>query len=136
MRTIRKQRDARFIIYQCLYIFAISVLIYKGTDLSLDEVTSNKKNFVELKPNQSVVDTSTSAVIMKDVSKDTIVQISTVKDTVVKKEDVGIKIVIKQVVNNSKDRTSESNEDNKKEESENGDKSESGKTGTRPKNKE
>ncbi len=133
MRTIRKQRDARFIIYQCLYIFAISVLIYKGTDLSLDEVTSNKNNFVELKPNQSVVDTAFFAVIIKDVTKDTVVQINSVKDTVVRKEDVGIKLVIKKGKDENNNPNSEPNEDNTEDDSNVGDKSESGKTGTRRK---
>ncbi|MFZ1320496.1 MAG: hypothetical protein WAT71_02985 [Ignavibacteria bacterium] len=35
----RNKRDAKFLIFQSLYIIAISILFYKGTDLSLNKVT-------------------------------------------------------------------------------------------------
>lgn len=34
----RKKRDAKFLIFQSLYLIAISILFYKGTDLSLNKV--------------------------------------------------------------------------------------------------
>ncbi len=34
----RKKRDAKFLIFQSLYIIAIAILFYKGTDLSLTKV--------------------------------------------------------------------------------------------------
>lgn len=34
----RKKRDAKFLIFQSLYLIAISILFYKGTDLSLTKV--------------------------------------------------------------------------------------------------
>lgn len=34
----RNKRDAKFLIFQSLYIIAISILFYKGTDLSLNKV--------------------------------------------------------------------------------------------------
>ena len=37
---IKKERDAKFIIYQVLYIFVITVLALKGADLNLREVVS------------------------------------------------------------------------------------------------
>lgn len=42
----RKNRDVKFIIYQSLYIFVISVLALKGANLDLTEVVS-KENVVE-----------------------------------------------------------------------------------------
>jgi len=42
----RKNRDVKFIIYQTLYIFVISVLALKGANLDLTEVVS-KENVVE-----------------------------------------------------------------------------------------
>jgi hypothetical protein len=43
MRLGRKNRDAKFIIYQVLYIFVITVLALKGADLNLKEVISKDK---------------------------------------------------------------------------------------------
>ncbi len=37
---VRKERDSKFIIYQVLYIFVITVLALKGADLSLNKVVS------------------------------------------------------------------------------------------------
>jgi len=96
MKIYRKQRDSRFIIYQSLYIFAIAVLIFKGTDLSLDEVSPSNRNIVKLNPGEIVVDTMNNKVISWDKSKDSIVQIAVKEDTVVKKKDVG-KVLIIQV---------------------------------------
>ncbi|MBK7160746.1 MAG: hypothetical protein IPH77_19935 [Ignavibacteria bacterium] len=39
----RKNRDVKFIIYQSLYIFVISVLALKGANLDLTEVVSKEK---------------------------------------------------------------------------------------------
>ncbi|MEO6696151.1 MAG: hypothetical protein ABIY50_09540 [Ignavibacteria bacterium] len=38
------RRDAKFLIFQSLYIIAISILFYKGTDLSLNKVTEIQEN--------------------------------------------------------------------------------------------
>jgi hypothetical protein len=43
----RKNRDVKFIIYQSLYIFVISVLALKGANLDLTEVVKKDKNKVE-----------------------------------------------------------------------------------------
>lgn len=40
----RNKRDAKFLIFQSLYIIAISILFYKGTDLSLNKVTEIKED--------------------------------------------------------------------------------------------
>ena len=40
---VKKNRDAKFIIYQVLYIFVITVLAIKGADLNLHEVVSKDK---------------------------------------------------------------------------------------------
>ncbi len=40
---VRKNRDSKFIIYQVLYIFVITVLALKGADLNLKEVISKDK---------------------------------------------------------------------------------------------
>lgn len=39
----RKKRDAKFLIFQSLYLIAISILFYKGTDLSMNKVTTIEK---------------------------------------------------------------------------------------------
>ena len=39
---IKKERDSKFIIYQVLYIFVITVLAIKGADLNLREVVSKE----------------------------------------------------------------------------------------------
>ncbi len=36
---IRRERDSKFVIYQVLYIFVITVLALKGADLDLRRVT-------------------------------------------------------------------------------------------------
>ncbi len=40
---VNKNRDAKFVIYQVLYIFVITVLALKGADLSLNRVISTKE---------------------------------------------------------------------------------------------
>jgi hypothetical protein len=40
---IKKERDSKFIIYEVLYIFVITVLALKGADLSLNRVVSKDK---------------------------------------------------------------------------------------------
>ncbi|HMS65539.1 MAG TPA: hypothetical protein PKD83_09840 [Ignavibacteria bacterium] len=40
----RKKRDAKFLIFQSLYIIAIAILFYKGTDLSLVSVADVGQN--------------------------------------------------------------------------------------------
>lgn len=55
---IKKERDSKFIIYQVLYIFVITVLALKGADLNLREVVSKDQTV-----NKSVRD---SLVVMID----------------------------------------------------------------------
>ncbi len=40
---VRKNRDSKFIIYQVLYIFVVTVIVIKGADLNLDEVISKNQ---------------------------------------------------------------------------------------------
>ncbi len=40
---VKKNRDSKFIIYQVLYIFVVTVLALKGADLDLDKVVSTSK---------------------------------------------------------------------------------------------
>jgi len=40
---IRKNRDSKFVIYQVLYIFVVTVLALKGADLDLDKVISKNR---------------------------------------------------------------------------------------------
>jgi hypothetical protein len=40
---VRKNRDSKFIIYEVLYIFVITVLVLKGADLDLDKVISSNR---------------------------------------------------------------------------------------------
>ncbi len=40
---IKKERDSKFIIYQVLYIFVITVLALKGADLDLNKVILSKE---------------------------------------------------------------------------------------------
>ncbi len=40
---VRKNRDSKFIIYEVLYIFVITVLVLKGADLDLDKVISTNR---------------------------------------------------------------------------------------------
>lgn len=40
----RKKRDAKFLIFQSLYLIAISILFYKGTDLSLSKVKAAEES--------------------------------------------------------------------------------------------
>ncbi len=40
---VRKNKDSKFIIYQVLYIFVVTVLALKGADLDLDKVISRNK---------------------------------------------------------------------------------------------
>jgi len=51
---VHKERDSKFIIYQVLYIFVITVLALKGADLDLRRVVS-KENVVEKSVRDSLV---------------------------------------------------------------------------------
>lgn len=52
---VRRSRDSKFIIYQVLYIFVITVLALKGAEINLGEVV-NKENVVEKSVRDSLVD--------------------------------------------------------------------------------
>jgi hypothetical protein len=51
---IQKERDSKFVIYQVLYIFVITVLALKGADLDLRRVVS-KENVVDKSVKDSLV---------------------------------------------------------------------------------
>ena len=51
---IRRSRDAKFIIYQVLYIFVITVLALKGAEINLGEVV-DKENVVEKSVRDSLI---------------------------------------------------------------------------------
>ncbi|MCW8848884.1 MAG: hypothetical protein OQJ81_02815, partial [Melioribacteraceae bacterium] len=51
---IRRSRDAKFIIYQVLYIFVITVLALKGAEINLGEVVK-KENVVEKSVRDSLI---------------------------------------------------------------------------------
>ncbi len=55
----RKKRDAKFLIFQSLYIIAISILFYKGTDLSLVSVKdATDSSNAYLSTSETKIDTS------------------------------------------------------------------------------
>ncbi len=51
---IRRNRDAKFVIYQVLYIFVITVLALKGAEINLGEVV-DKENVVEKSVRDSLI---------------------------------------------------------------------------------
>lgn len=69
----RKNRDVKFIIYQTLYIFVISVLALKGANLDLTEVVS-KENVVEKEYTdslKSMIDSLLAKGIVPEIKFDT-----------------------------------------------------------------
>lgn len=64
----RNKRDAKFLIFQSLYIIAISILFYKGTDLSLNKVAEINDSLIVVNKNRVLengmipIDTTTKAV--------------------------------------------------------------------------
>jgi hypothetical protein len=52
----RKKRDAKFLIFQSLYIIAIAILFYKGTDLSLVQVIDANDSLTIIAKGDTVVD--------------------------------------------------------------------------------
>ena len=51
---VRRSRDAKFVIYQVLYIFVITVLALKGAEINLGEVVS-KENVVQKSVRDSLI---------------------------------------------------------------------------------
>ena len=51
---VRRNRDAKFVIYQVLYIFVITVLALKGAEINLGEVV-DKDNVVEKSVRDSLI---------------------------------------------------------------------------------
>lgn len=89
----RKKRDAKFLIFQSLYLIAISILFYKGTDLSLNKViTIDKGDTVialnKLPPVPDTSETKVKKVVLDslkknpfiDSSKYTVVPIQTIAE--------------------------------------------------------
>ncbi len=92
----RKKRDAKFLIFQSLYIIAIAILFYKGTDLSLVKVVEANDSL------NAFVDVMDTVVSISDLDslklKNAIVDIE--KDTII---DRGLLAQITQKANeNSK----------------------------------
>jgi len=75
----RKKRDAKFLIFQSLYIIAISILFYKGTDLSLVAVkdatdsTNTYLSATETKIDTSLLNELSRNNAFVDKQKDTLV---------------------------------------------------------------
>lgn len=84
----KKQRDAKFIIYQCLYIFVIAFLAMKdATILSAGEENPNKLKptetkiaKIELDSIRKALDSLKSFNMFVDTSKDTIITKRTLND--------------------------------------------------------
>ena len=74
-----KKRDAKFLIFQSLYIIAISILFYKGTDLSLVAVKdATDSTNAYLSSTETKIDTS----LLNDLSKNNS-YVDTEKDSVI-----------------------------------------------------
>ncbi|MDZ4710702.1 MAG: hypothetical protein SGI89_00090 [bacterium] len=90
----RNKRDAKFLIFQSLYIIAISILFYKGTDLSLNKVT-------ELKKDEKVVTKAVIDSLTKWPSYDSLKQIVMPKlpdSTVYKKVNLNQEVFNKEIL--------------------------------------
>jgi len=86
----RKKRDAKFLIFQSLYLIAISILFYKGTDLSMNKVTTIEKgdtviSITEMPPTPGVSDTLISKIVWDSV-KYFNEYVDTSKDSVITKQ--------------------------------------------------
>ncbi|MEO8664683.1 MAG: hypothetical protein ABI462_04225 [Ignavibacteria bacterium] len=86
------KRDTKFLIFQSLYIIAISILFYKGTDLSLTKVIdkNDDETVIEIKKLDSLLkltsyDTAKAIVLLK-LEDNARYQSVLLKDTVVTKE--------------------------------------------------
>lgn len=91
----RKKRDAKFLIFQSLYLIAISILFYKGTDLSLNKVTTINKgdtviSITEMPPTPDGSDTIISKKILDSfnnkVSIDSTIYTVVTKQTLAEKD--------------------------------------------------
>lgn len=74
----RKKRDAKFLIFQSLYIIAIAILFYKGTDLSLVQVMDANDSLTIIAKEDTVVKRIELDSLLKlnaivDVNQDSIV---------------------------------------------------------------
>lgn len=91
----RKKRDAKFLIFQSLYLIAISILFYKGTDLSMNKVTTIEKGdtviaITEIPPKPDGSDTIISKKILDSfnnkVSIDSTIYTVVTKQTLAEKD--------------------------------------------------
>lgn len=80
---VKKERDSKFVIYQVLYIFVITVLALKGADLDLSRVVSKEKTV-----DKAVRD---SLVLQLDSLYQEIIKLSSTIDPTVTVENVELK---------------------------------------------
>lgn len=98
--TKGNRRDTKFLIFQSLYIIAIAILFYKGTDLSLSKVVAKQDGDTLVNVSQvpsaldtvvpktvKVYDPATQEVIKK-TEGDTKMQPVSTKDTVINKQTI------------------------------------------------
>ena len=77
----RKKRDAKFLIFQSLYLIAISILFYKGTDLSLNKVHDVMPGTITIDSNSKVYDPNKEIIL--PIISDSIYQPVSPEDTIV-----------------------------------------------------
>jgi hypothetical protein len=85
---IRRNRDAKFVIYQVLYIFVVTVLALKGAEINLGEVV-DKNNVVEKSVRDSlinVVDSLSLLGLKFNIEVDT----NAVKENIILKEKLSL----------------------------------------------
>ena len=80
---VKKERDSKFVIYQVLYIFVITVLALKGADLDLSRVVSKEKTV-----DKAVRD---SLVLQLDSLYQEIIKLSSTIDPNVEVENIDLK---------------------------------------------
>ena len=87
----RSKRDPKFLIFQSLYIIAISILFYKGTDLALNKVVEKRPGdtviaIIDLDTTSKPTYDSSTQIVMKKLAEDDQYKTVTLKDTIVPKE--------------------------------------------------
>lgn len=68
----RKKRDAKFLIFQSLYIIAIAILFYKGTDLALNPVQEVNETDTVIARNLLPAPPDTSEISIKKITLDSL----------------------------------------------------------------
>jgi hypothetical protein len=85
----RNKRDAKFLIFQSLYIIAISILFFKGTDLSLTKVEVIEPGKIRIDSNLKPYNPVTEIILTKPADSARY-QLVLLKDTIVTKEDLSV----------------------------------------------